>query len=92
MAGDIMPIPEWRWSWLYRGISRVHELCFIGLLSYFEAFCKDHFASLINLEPSLVSNLKSSGHNVDLEATRVLLYAKDLNSRIGFLLGMPGRS
>jgi hypothetical protein len=68
------------------GISRLHELCFIGLISYFEAFCKDHFASLINLEPHLVSNLKTAGQNVDVDATRVLLYAGEVNRRIGFVL------
>jgi hypothetical protein len=36
-----------------RGIQRIQEICFVGSISYFEAFCKDHFASLINIEPSL---------------------------------------
>src|SRR5437870_3999187 len=34
-----------------RGVNRLQELCFIGLISYFEAFCKDHFAALVNIEP-----------------------------------------
>jgi hypothetical protein len=49
------------------GINRFQELCFIGLISYFEAFCKDHFASLINIEPHLVSNLKANGQNVEVD-------------------------
>ena len=33
-----------------RGVNRLNEVCFIGLVSYFEAFCKDHFASILNME------------------------------------------
>lgn len=29
------------------------ELGFIGLVSYFEAFCKGHFVSIINICPNL---------------------------------------
>jgi hypothetical protein len=68
------------------GISRLHEVCFIGLMSYFEAFCKDHFASLINIEPSLISNLKVRNHNLDIDASRALLYFDQLNTKLGFLL------
>lgn len=68
------------------GINRLQELCFIGLLSYFEAFCKDHFASLINLEPSLVANLKASGQDVSVDATHVALYGEEVNHRLGFVL------
>jgi hypothetical protein len=70
----------------HRMISRLHEICFIGLVSYFEAFCKDHFASLLNIEPNLVTNLKQGGQSVEIDATRVLLYGRDLKHRIGFLL------
>src|SRR5258708_2052260 len=53
------------------GVASVHELCYIGLFAYFEAFCKDHFASLINIEPALVANLKQRGQNVDVDGARV---------------------
>lgn len=68
------------------GISRIQQLCFIGLIAYFEAFCKDHFASLLNIEPGLVSNLKTKGQNVEIDATRITLYGQDIQYRIGFLL------
>ena len=70
----------------YEGINRIQELCFIGLMSYFEAFCKDHFASLINIEPSLVVNLKTNGQNVDIDSTRVVIYGEAFKDRIGFVL------
>jgi len=68
------------------GINRTQELCFIGLMSYFEAFCKDHFASLINIEPSLVVNLKANGQNVDIDGTRAVIYGEAFRYRIGFVL------
>src|SRR5437870_1452604 len=62
-------------------LDRLQEICFIGLMSYFEAFCKDHFASLINIEPSLVGNLKRAGQNVELDATRLSLYGEQMTAR-----------
>lgn len=44
-----------------RGGRQLNELCAIGLVAYFEAFCKDHFASIINIEPSLLKNLSKMG-------------------------------
>lgn len=68
------------------GINRLQELCFIGLVSYFEGFCKDLFACLINIEPRLISNLKASGQNVDVDASRVALYKEQVSHRLGFIL------
>jgi hypothetical protein len=68
------------------GINRIQELCFIGLMSYFEAFCKDHFASLINIEPSLILNLKRAGQSVEVDLSRVLLFGERVNLKMGFLV------
>jgi hypothetical protein len=69
-----------------KGINRLQELCLIGLLSYFEAFCKDHFASIINLESSLITALKNGGQDVSVDARHVTLYGKESESRMGFVL------
>ena len=53
------------------GINRLQELCFIGLLSYFESFCKDRFASTINIHPNLIENLKVAGQDVNVDASHV---------------------
>jgi hypothetical protein len=45
------------------------EVCFIGLIAYFEAFCGDHFASILNLCPSLIEHLKQRGRDVSVDAT-----------------------
>jgi hypothetical protein len=68
------------------GINRLQELCFIGLLSYFESFCKDHFASVINLQPELVQTLKAAGQDVSVDASHVALLSSPSMHRIGFLL------
>lgn len=68
------------------GINNLQELCFVGLLSYFEAFCKDHFAYLLNLEPSLIARLKAAGHDVAIDATHVAAYGDECGARLGFIL------
>jgi hypothetical protein len=68
------------------GINRLQELCFIGILSYFEAFCKDQFAAIVNIEPALVNNLKASGQDIAIDAAHVAMYGSECNRRIGFLL------
>lgn len=64
----------------------IQELCLIGLFAYFEAFCKDYFAAIINIEPSLISNLKSEGHNILVDATNIPIYEEEIQYRIGFIL------
>jgi hypothetical protein len=68
------------------GINRLHEVCFIGLVSYFEAFCKDLFASIINILPDLLENLRKNGQDTSIDASRVLTYPQDLCYKIGFIL------
>lgn len=68
------------------GGSRLYEICFIGLISYFEAFCKDHFASIINIVPELLENLKKNGQDISVDAGKILVYPQDLCYRIGFIL------
>ena len=83
---DLRVISQSEASEKANGISRLQEICFIGLMSYFEAFCKDHFASILNLEPSLLRNLKKAGQNVDLDASTLLLYGGEIVHRLGFLI------
>jgi len=68
------------------GINRELELCLIGLTSYFEAFCKDHFAALVNIEPSLVEGLAATGQDVDIDARRLLSLGDQVFSKLGFVV------
>ena len=69
-----------------KGINRTLELCLIGLVSYFEAFCKDHFASIVNIIPELLNELRILKFDISIDATRALLLEDKLNYRFGFLL------
>lgn len=62
------------------------ELCYIGLASYFEAFCKDHFAAIINILPTTAIRLRDKGHNTTLDVAVLLQTKADLTSNLGFLL------
>ena len=49
----------------------VIEACLIGLVAYFEAFAKNHFASLINICPILLENLKAKGRPLDVDGLEI---------------------
>jgi len=70
----------------YQGINRLNEICFIGLMAYFEGFCKDLFSSIINIAPELIENLRKAGQDVAVDSARVLLYRKEISHRIGFIV------
>ena len=62
------------------------QVCLIGLLSYFEAFLKDHFASIINALPSLLLDLKRKNIEVRIDATRLLSVEHSLEHGLGFVV------
>lgn len=69
-----------------RGMSRVNEVCFIGLVSYFEAFCKDHFASILSIEPALLGPLRDNGQDIQIDPARLLEFNDNWNTKLGFLV------
>lgn len=69
-----------------RNLDRIRELCLIGLVAYFESFCKDHFASLINIEPDLIANLSDNKQDTSIDAVHVVAFGERLDHKIGFLL------
>lgn len=69
-----------------KGLSRVNEVCFIGLISYFEAFCKDHFASILNIEPALLASLRDNGQDTQIDPSQLLEFRDQWLIRLGFLV------
>ena len=65
-------------------LSTLCQLCLIGLVGYFEAFLKDHFASIINSLPQLLFELKKKNHNVQVDATKLLSVEHPLMHALGF--------
>ena len=64
----------------------LNGLCLIGLVSYFEAFCKDHFASIINIESSLINNLAKNNYDISVDSTKVIELGNTFLYNIGFLI------
>lgn len=62
------------------------QVCFIALIAYFEAFMKDHFASIINVCPSLLDMLNKNGQDVTINSADLLLLEHNHMNRIGFLI------
>lgn len=65
---------------------RVPEVCFIGLVSYFEAFCKDQLASVLNILPELVGRLREKGHDTSVDSVTLVGLKEGALYQIGFLL------
>jgi len=68
------------------GISRINEICFVGLIAYFEAFCKDHFASILNIEPTLLEILRQKGQDTRIDPARLLVLRDKWNFNLGFIV------
>lgn len=69
-----------------QGLHRINEVCLIGLISYFEAFCKDHFASILNIEPTLLESLRDNGKDTLIDPSRLLEFQERWRIRLGFLV------
>jgi len=75
-------------------LDQLSEICFIGLLAYFGAFCRNHFASLVNICPELVLELKRKGRDTTVDADAIVLLRgtsfcenpENAVNRLGFLL------
>ncbi|MDF8359003.1 hypothetical protein [Ensifer adhaerens] len=68
------------------GIDRLRELCFVGALSYFEAFCKDHAASIVSIAPGLIDRLRAGGHDTSIDALKAIELGSYLPAKVGFLV------
>ncbi len=64
-----------------------NKLCIIGLVSYFEAFVKNHFSSVLSIAPSLIEKVKEVGYSTDIPAEEAFEFRDTLHYRIGFLIG-----
>jgi hypothetical protein len=66
--------------------STIDELAFIGVVSYTEAFFKDHFASILNILPHKISSLKKGNRDVNVDLEDLLDLDDPLHGKFGFLL------
>lgn len=61
------------------------ELCIIGLASYFEAYCKDQFAAIINLCPQVSVEFVSK-RECKISARSFIEHIEVLPQKFGFLI------
>lgn len=71
-----------------RGINRQLELCLVGLVSYFEGFCKDLFGLSLNVYPELVERLSAGpeGRDVSIDPMLAVVLGDALRDKLGFIL------
>lgn len=65
--------------------SVVSELCFIGLASYFEAYCKAQFAAIVNICPQVLEEF-AENREVSVRLKQLLPIVPDITYRLGSLL------
>lgn len=68
------------------GINTTAEVCLIGLVAYFESFCKDLFSSIINVCPHILSVFIEKRQTVSLDVKYIINLGYDVQSNLGFLL------
>jgi hypothetical protein len=44
---------------------------YVGMVSYFEAMCKDQLASIINIYPSIIKHLREANFDTSIDAFRI---------------------
>lgn len=64
----------------------VTEFAFIGLIAYFEGFCKNHTAAVVNICPELVRELSERGREIKLRPVDILDYGENLPTQFGCLV------
>lgn len=66
--------------------SLIPEVCLVSLASYFEAFCKNQFASIINICPQVLDNFIAKRETANLKLKDVLKISEMMEYRMGSLL------
>jgi hypothetical protein len=67
------------------GIDVTAELCMIGLAAYFEAFCKNQFAAVINIVPETLNRF-TERRDCKITAKNLLPVMPELNHSLGFII------
>lgn len=66
--------------------NKVPEVSYIGLVAYFEAYCKNLFAACINIYPQILYRFCERRGNISVSVADVLRMTDKINYRIGALI------
>jgi hypothetical protein len=67
-------------------LNKAADISFIGLAAYFEAFCKNQFAAIINICPQSLETFTSKRDNVTIDLKDILKTYTQLGGKLGSLL------
>ena len=67
-------------------LNKIAEISFIGLAAYFEAYCKNQFASIINICPQTLQTFTTKRDTVTIELRDIIKIYGTLSHRLGSLL------
>mgnify|MGYP001426178921 CR=1 FL=1 len=70
----------------YKDINPAIEVATIGLIAHFEAFCKHHFAALINLNPELLVEFCKKRDEPKIEISTIISFIDKIESYLGFII------
>lgn len=62
------------------------EICLIGLVSYFEAFCKNLFAAVINICPQTLLSFTARRESVTIKVRNLIEISGSIDYRLGCIL------
>lgn len=68
------------------GLNPTAEVSLIGLSAYFEAFCKAHFAALVNICPETLKNFVERRQNATVNLRNIMSMRGQVASRLGNLI------
>jgi len=64
----------------------LYEVSLIGLVSYAEAFFKNHYASLINIHNPLVLNLRENKRDVNIDVLDLISFRDSIKFQLGCIV------
>lgn len=69
-----------------KGLDTTAEVCLIGLAAYFEAFCKNQFAAIMNICPETLAAFAEKRPEANLSLGLLASFMKTVDFRIGSLI------
>ena len=70
----------------YKDSNPACQVALIGILAYFEAFCKHQFAAIVNIFPELSVEFSHKRKNLQIDLSTILSLKESTFEHLGFIL------
>ena len=70
----------------YKESNPACQVAFIGIIAYFEAFCKHQFASIISIFPELAVQFSEKRKNLKIDLSTILSFQENTLYNLGFII------